>query len=262
MPPARAALLLSSLAGIGWLVRALWVGPPPLVSALVALFGYLVLVLVGVVASGLRMFADVLTRGPSNARGVVLTFDDGPDPLTTLQLLDALERAQAHATFFVAPRKVLAHPELARAIVQRGHAIGLYGPADERFFALRGRVRVRRLFTEALATVERECGVRPSLFRPAGGHVSPAMAAVAEELDVLVIGWSVGGPGDRWSRNEAALERRFGNGLRDGAIVLLPGASQGSPPSAASLGALAVVLHALVRLQLGTVRIDEWLDAD
>ncbi|WP_246060375.1 bifunctional polysaccharide deacetylase/glycosyltransferase family 2 protein [Herbidospora galbida] len=57
-------------------------------------------------------------------RTVALTFDDGPDPAWTPQVLDELARHGAKATFFVVGSKVARHPELARRIVAEGHELG------------------------------------------------------------------------------------------------------------------------------------------
>ncbi|MEU4380538.1 bifunctional polysaccharide deacetylase/glycosyltransferase family 2 protein [Micromonospora echinofusca] len=57
-------------------------------------------------------------------RTVALTFDDGPDPRWTPQVLDALRRHGARATFFVVGARVNEHPELVRRILAEGHEIG------------------------------------------------------------------------------------------------------------------------------------------
>ncbi|ETK37278.1 bi-functional transferase/deacetylase [Microbispora sp. ATCC PTA-5024] len=57
-------------------------------------------------------------------RRVALTFDDGPDPRWTPQVLDVLRRHGAKATFFVVGAHVAEHPELARRMVAEGHEIG------------------------------------------------------------------------------------------------------------------------------------------
>ncbi|MFC0507495.1 bifunctional polysaccharide deacetylase/glycosyltransferase family 2 protein [Micromonospora costi] len=58
------------------------------------------------------------------ARTVALTFDDGPDPRWTPQVLDVLRRHHVHATFFVVGARVNEHPELVRRILAEGHEIG------------------------------------------------------------------------------------------------------------------------------------------
>ncbi len=57
-------------------------------------------------------------------RGVALTFDDGPDPVFTPQVLDVLAEHGAVATFFAVGKRAERHPELVRRIVDEGHALG------------------------------------------------------------------------------------------------------------------------------------------
>jgi cellulose synthase/poly-beta-1,6-N-acetylglucosamine synthase-like glycosyltransferase/peptidoglycan/xylan/chitin deacetylase (PgdA/CDA1 family) len=58
------------------------------------------------------------------AKTVAITFDDGPDPRWTPQILDILARHHAHATFFVIGSQVNEHPDLARRMVAEGHELG------------------------------------------------------------------------------------------------------------------------------------------
>ena len=58
---------------------------------------------------------------------VYLTFDDGPDPVWTIQILRLLERYQAKATFYMIGYNVVSHPEVVREIARRGQTIGVHG---------------------------------------------------------------------------------------------------------------------------------------
>jgi cellulose synthase/poly-beta-1,6-N-acetylglucosamine synthase-like glycosyltransferase/peptidoglycan/xylan/chitin deacetylase (PgdA/CDA1 family) len=60
------------------------------------------------------------------ARTIALTFDDGPDPTWTPQILDVLGRHHAPATFFVLGSQVARNPELARRTVREGHQLGVH----------------------------------------------------------------------------------------------------------------------------------------
>lgn len=64
-------------------------------------------------------------------REVLLAIDDGPDPATTPQILDALDAAEAKAMFFVLGEKAVAHPELILEIAARGHKVGVHMFRDE-----------------------------------------------------------------------------------------------------------------------------------
>jgi len=73
----------------------------------------------------LRLEADGrLTSRAMPAGTIALTFDDGPDPRWTPQILDLLKRYNAHATFFVIGSKVNDYPDLTRRILAEGHEIG------------------------------------------------------------------------------------------------------------------------------------------
>lgn len=260
MPIARAVMYLATTGAIAFAVKSLWSGPPGLPWTLLALGFYLALTTAGVVFARFEMFADVLSRGPAGARGVALTFDDGPDPETTPVVLDALDAAGAKATFFVIGAKAERHPGLVRELVARGHAVGVHGYVHDRLFALRGPWRVRRELERAVAALERITGVRPVLFRAPIGHVSPAMARVVANLGMLVVGWSVKSL-DGWSG--ATPERvlaRVTPRLRDGCIVLMHDAAERGNFTPASLVALPEILEVAARRQLDLVRIDEWLE--
>jgi peptidoglycan/xylan/chitin deacetylase (PgdA/CDA1 family) len=69
---------------------------------------------------GRKHFPDTL---PLADKEVVLTFDDGPNPGTTVAVLDALKRECVLATFFLIGRNAAAHPELARRELAEGHTV-------------------------------------------------------------------------------------------------------------------------------------------
>src|ERR671938_1159831 len=66
-----------------------------------------------------------LERVPDGA--AALTFDDGPDPDGTPAVLDALDAAGAHATFFLVGEQLMRHHALAREAAARGHELALHG---------------------------------------------------------------------------------------------------------------------------------------
>ena len=64
------------------------------------------------------------TTLPLRAKELVLTFDDGPWPVTTPKVLDALKHDCVRATFFLLGKNVEPHPELARRELAEGHSVG------------------------------------------------------------------------------------------------------------------------------------------
>lgn len=260
MPIARGALYLATTAAIALLARSILLAPIPLWIAGVALTAYIALILVGVFFLRLQMYCDVIWRGPRDARGVALTFDDGPSPEHTPKILDMLDRAKAKATFFVIGRKAEAHPELVKEIVRRGHAIGLHGYAHDRLFSLRSPTVVRADLARGLAVLEDILGERPTMFRPPIGHTSPRIATVVDELDLTVVGWSVRALDGLASAKAEKIAARVVPALEDRAIVLLHDAAENDDRVPASLDALPKILDAMSAQNLEGVRVDAWID--
>src|SRR5437763_14658779 len=91
--------------------------------------------------------------------------DDG-----TTRLLDVLERRGVRTTCFVEGRHGEERPDEVRAIVARGHELGMHGWAHEEWHTL-GAEEERELAAKATAMLERAAGVRPQGFRaPAGAR--------------------------------------------------------------------------------------------
>lgn len=77
-------------------------------------------------------FPGVLRRGPSIAKRVALTFDDGPDHLTE-RYLDVLDELGIPATFFLIGGRAAHRPDLVREYLRRGHQIAGHGFDHSRF---------------------------------------------------------------------------------------------------------------------------------
>ncbi len=73
---------------------------------------------------GSQLFGKTLVSGPKNQRVVALTYDDGPNPPYTDEILDVLRRERVHATFFVVGQAVQAYPQVVRREYRGGNAIG------------------------------------------------------------------------------------------------------------------------------------------
>jgi peptidoglycan/xylan/chitin deacetylase (PgdA/CDA1 family) len=260
VPPARVLLLAASVGVVFLTARAVLIGPPPVVVALVILNAYLGLILLGVLRLRLRMFVDALVCGPKLARGVALTFDDGPDPTTTPLVLAALDAVGAKATFFVIAKKAEAHPDLVREILKRGHEVGLHSYEHDRLFSLRSEARVRADLERGMQVLEEVTGERPLLFRPPIGHTNPIIARVTDALDLVTVGWSVSARDGLASAVPRTIVNRVRRGLADGAIVLMHDASERGSHVPAGVIALPEVLKAAFSQQLPLVTVSSWMN--
>lgn len=260
MPPARIVFLAATLGGILFTIRSVLRGPPPLEVALACGGLYVAILLAGVFVLRLRMFADAVVRGPKDADGIVLTFDDGPDPKHTLRVLDILDEHDAKATFFVIGRKVEEHPDVVRAIVARGHEVGVHGFAHDRLFSLRGPGRVRDDLVRAIAALQKVTEKRPTLFRPPIGHTNPTIARVAEQLDLTVVGWSVAGYDGIARAKAARVAAHVKARIEDGDIVLLHDAAERDDHDPVGVKALPEILAGAKDKNLRIAKLSDWLD--
>ncbi len=259
MPFSRILLYVGTASALAIVGRSLVFGPVTPVVATIAFAAYVALIGAGVAFLRLGMFVDVAVRGPQSARGVALTFDDGPSPEHTPKILDLLDEAGAKATFFVIGRKAARYPEIVQDMVARGHAVGVHGHTHDRFLALRSPETVSEDLAAAITTVEAITGTRPTLFRPPVGLTSPRVARALEWFDLTVVGWSARGLDGLRSAEPARVAARIVPRLVDGAIVLLHDAAERDDFVPASIAALPRILAAMSARDLEGVRLDAWL---
>ena len=192
-----------------------------------------------------RLLGPNMTRLPASAirRGeIALTFDDGPDPEITPQVLDMLDRYDAKASFFCIAEKVAAFPELAREIVKRGHSIENHSHSHPYNFALLGWRGLRGEISAAQQTIQEVTGTTPRFFRAPMGFRSPFLAPVTEYIGLRYVSWTRRGY-DVFEQNPEHVLRRLLRRLAAGDILLLHDGRSHQPH-----GGSRVVLEALPRL--------------
>jgi peptidoglycan/xylan/chitin deacetylase (PgdA/CDA1 family) len=146
-----------------------------------------------------------------------LTFDDGPDALGTLSLLDLLAELRARATFFPIAPRAAEHPHLIARMLDDGHEVGLHCHEHVRH-SERDLAWLADDTTRALETL-RSLGAGPALWRTPWGVVAPWTADVAAEHDLRIVGWTVDTHDWRGDPAHKMFERTQPT-LRDGAVVL------------------------------------------
>lgn len=111
-----------------------------------------------------------------------LTFDDGPDAENTEKILDTLKERNIHATFFVVGENVERYPEVAKRIVEEGHAIGIHCYNHDYDVIYKDADSFMADFEKAHQLVYEVTGVDVKLFRFPGGSVNAYNKEVREEI--------------------------------------------------------------------------------
>lgn len=187
--------------------------------ALVLLAAFLVVCLAAPFFPRFGFYAPVIYKGRSGRRAVALTFDDGPDPMTTPRLLDLLEKNQVTATFFVVGKNARAHPELIDRIVSRGHLVGNHSFSHSTFLFFKNVCAVIQDI-EATQTVLSARGVQPLVYRPPVGIISPRLWPALVKTGMVLVNFSCR-PLDGGNRRLRHLARRVLRAVKPDDIVVL-----------------------------------------
>jgi peptidoglycan/xylan/chitin deacetylase (PgdA/CDA1 family) len=175
---------------------------------------------------------------------VALTFDDGPDPASTPQFLDALDEAGVHATFFLLGRMVQQAPWLARRIADAGHEVALHGWAHRAHIAVSPAQTLRDL-RQGRDEVASAVGRAPTWYRPPYGVATAATFSACRRLGLRPVLWSAWGRDWTASATPESVFHTVVRDLRGGGTVLLHDSDCTSKPLSwrSTLGALPLLLE-------------------
>src|SRR5881296_3367221 len=171
-------------------------------------------------------FPTLYHQGAASEHQVTITFDDGPDPRWTPQVLDILKAANVKAAFFLVGVNAERYPSLVRRIVDEGHEIGnhtYYHPN----LALCWPEHIRLELNATQLLLETITGRATTLFRPPyAADSSPTQLTdltplkIAEDLNYLVVLENID-PQD-WAKPGAdVILQRVKQQRRDGSVILL-----------------------------------------
>lgn len=153
---------------------------------------------------------------------IVLTFDDGPHPTYTPQVLDILEEHDATAVFCVVGERVREHPETLRQIVVAGHALCNHTDTHDELLSERSRAQIERQISATDEAIESAAGgdVEVRWFRQPNTFVQPEVRPVLDGFDLEPLDWTID-PRD-WSRpGTMSIVQDVLADVRPGAVVLL-----------------------------------------
>ncbi|MEO8291868.1 MAG: polysaccharide deacetylase family protein [Actinomycetota bacterium] len=206
-----------------------------------------------------RVSGEVLTTefrpiGAAKVPGqVALTFDDGPWPVQTRQVLKILRHFHAKATFFMIGNLVERYPRIVQDVVRAGMPIGDHSwshPLDPPFAEL----QPKRLAAEVLDTAEvlQRAGVHPYLFRPPGGSYDQEVLQEARQAGMRTVTWDVDPSDYLDATRRRELATYVLRHVRPGSIVLM---HDGGGDQSATIGALPLIIRGIRTMGLKLVAI-------
>lgn len=179
------------------------------------------------ISSGVWLKAEC--RGRSGR--VYLTFDDGPEPGRTEEILDILASRGAKAVFFLIGSRVGGNEALVRRMLAEGHRAGIHSWSHSWDFPLMSVSGMTDDLSRSRRVLEDIAGEPVRLFRPPFGVVNPTVAKAVRRLGLRTIGWSIRTFDTSLLGKEGGMERildKIDRNLEDGAIILLHDRLEGS----------------------------------
>jgi peptidoglycan-N-acetylglucosamine deacetylase len=164
---------------------------------------------------------------PTHEKVVALTYDDGPHPTYTPEILDVLDRYHVKATFFMIGQRMENFPDLVEEVAKRGHAIGNHTYTHPRNLEKSTPSQVIQELEKCEEVIERLTGHRAKLFRPPRGMLDGTVLTISNEEGYQTILWSVSADHHDAPTPKAMAARVLGK-VHPGSIIL---AHDGTFPS-------------------------------
>lgn len=151
---------------------------------------------------------------------VALTFDDGPGPKNTVQVLEILKKNNVKATFFMIGSMVQAFPKIAKQVADDGHVIGNH--TWHHWYRRMDTATAAKEIDRTADIIYKTTGEKTTLFRPPGGFLHNGLVDYAKNHHYAVMMWSgESGDAERRSPQVPGLVKNVIKSAKPGGIILM-----------------------------------------
>lgn len=160
----------------------------------------------------------VYSSNVNAGKQIALTFDDGPHPRITPQILEILDEYGIKATFFVIGVNSKNYPNQLKQIVDGGHEIGNH-TYSHKILKSMSKEEIEKEILDTETQVEKITNITPNLLRPPCGIYDETLIEIAQEKDLKVVLWTV--DSHDWShRTVANIVQNVTKNASNGDILL------------------------------------------
>ncbi|MFD0048104.1 polysaccharide deacetylase family protein [Actinomycetes bacterium NPDC127524] len=205
-----------------------------------------------------RILSIGVIKQKRHSAKLAFTFDDGPNPIYTPQLLNLLKLNHIKATFFVVGYKAEQYPELIERMHAEGHLIGLHNYVHKSNW-LMDPWTIRRHLEKSASIIEKITGERPIHYRPPWGLMNVFDFFLLGRYKIVL--WSAMADDWRSRGGSEKIKKRLLDNIKNGSVILLHdcgktfGADEDAPTY--TIQALKEVFREISNTELDCVRIDE-----
>jgi peptidoglycan-N-acetylglucosamine deacetylase len=168
---------------------------------------------------GSQFYIKTICAAVTRQKVIAISFDDGPVPDYTPQVLQVLQEHQVPAAFFCIGKRVLEHPGLFKQVHEQGHIIGNHSYSHATWFDLYSSTKMYADLQQMDAAMQEVLGLKPLLFRPPYGVTNPNLAKAIRKGGYIPVGWNVRSLDTVIKDNDKLLQRVV-KGVRPGAVIL------------------------------------------
>lgn len=167
----------------------------------------------------MQFFGKVFYRRSSVTMNIAVTFDDGPDPAITNDILDILKTWNMTATFFVIGIKAKRYPEIVKRCFNEGHCIACHDLTHSNYANFRFTKSMTHEIAQTQEIIKSIIGKKPRLYRPPVGLLNPHTLKVMKKLGMYCIGWTKSA-GEAGNQRKTRISR-ISTLAKRGEVVLL-----------------------------------------
>jgi polysaccharide deacetylase family sporulation protein PdaB len=188
--------------------------------------------------------AAIVSGGSKEDKIIALTFDDGPHPEYTVEILDLLKQYNAKATFFVLGKYAETYPEIIRRQIAEGHEVGNHSYSHVNMKKVSSKV-IKQEFEKTQDIIYSIANVRPKVFRPPYGNYNDDVIKIVSSDDSAVVLWTFYQDSKDWSNPgvDVVIDTTLSK-VQNGDIILFH--DYVYKPESHTVGALKVILPKLV----------------
>ena len=157
---------------------------------------------------------------PTPGPVVLFSFDDGPEPQSTPQILDILRDHGVKAVFCLVGIQIHKFPDLVKRIHDEGHALCDHTESHDMYMSTKPTDYAASQIDAPFDEIKTITGAAPTYYRGPGGDLSPFIIGEAHRLGMRVLGWSIDSM-DYRRRGAGIIQNRIIGGLNPGAVVLM-----------------------------------------
>ena len=201
-----------------------------------------------------QCLATFIKRVPTKQKVVALTFDDGPHPRYTKEILKVLKEHQIPATFFMLGEHVEKYPEAFKAVLKNKHEIGNHTWSHP-ILPFKGPVYIKQEIGNTNASIKKAGYKKPTLFRAPRGMQSIFLNKILKQFNMQQILWDVH-PWDWTKIGPKQIIQLVMQQTKPGSIILL---HDGIPGRAKTIEAIKEIIPGLKKDGYKFVTISELL---